>query len=167
MPIYEFYCPDCNTIFNFFTRRMCPERKPVCPKCGRQDLEKLLSRVSVIGRASAGGGEDAGEGAPELPMDEARLEKAMGMLEREMAGLDENDPRAAAGLMRKLADAAGLDLGEGMQEAISRMEAGEDPDQVEAEMGDVMANPDELSPAKKKAPARKPAPKVDEALYEY
>ena len=34
MPIYEFYCPDCNTIFNFFCRRIVTDKKPACPKCG-------------------------------------------------------------------------------------------------------------------------------------
>lgn len=163
MPIYEFYCPDCNTIYNFFTRRINTDKKPICPRCGRQDLDKLMSRVSVIGRASEKGEAEGGD----LPMDDAKLEKAMGMLEREMEGVDENDPRAAAQLMRKLADATGMQLGEGMQEAIRRMESGEDPEQVEAELGDVMGDENELFAAGKKLAGRRAAPRVDEELYEY
>lgn len=175
MPIYEFYCSDCNTIFNFFCRRIVTDKKPACPKCGREDLDKLISRVSVMKRSSGGegdapaeGGEGGGEGMPDLPIDEARLERAMGMMESEMAGVDENDPRAAARFMRKFADAAGVEFGGGMQEAIRRMESGEDPDQIEAEMGDVMNDESQLFEAKKKAAsARRAAPKVDTELYEF
>lgn len=91
----------------------------------------------------------------------------MGALEHEMAGLDENDPRAADHLMRRLAETTGMELNEGMQEAIRRMEAGEDPDQVEAELGDVMGNQDEIFAVGKKPGGRRAAPKVDEELYEF
>ena len=40
--------------------------------------------------------------------------------------------------MRKLTDMTGLELGDGMQEALKRMDAGEDPDAIEAEMGDLL-----------------------------
>ena len=126
-----------------------------------------MKRSSGEGSGAPEGGE-GGEGMPDLPIDESRLERAMGMMESEMAGIDENDPRAAAQFMRKFADAAGVEFGGGMQEAIRRMESGEDPDQIEAEMGDVLGNEAELFEAKKKAAAaRRPAPKVDEELYEF
>ncbi|XCN71926.1 MAG: FmdB family zinc ribbon protein [Candidatus Electrothrix aestuarii] len=37
MPIYEFYCQDCNTIFNFFSSRINTEKRPDCPKCGKKN----------------------------------------------------------------------------------------------------------------------------------
>jgi len=40
MPVYEFYCPDCHTIFNFFSRRVDTETRPTCPACSRPDLER-------------------------------------------------------------------------------------------------------------------------------
>ena len=33
MPIYEFYCRKCNTIYNFFSRSVNTEKIPFCPKC--------------------------------------------------------------------------------------------------------------------------------------
>ncbi len=42
--------------------------------------------------------------------------------------------------MRKLSD--GLKMGAAMEEALSRMERGEDPDKVEAEMGDLLEGED-------------------------
>jgi hypothetical protein len=55
----------------------------------------------------------------------------------EMEGIDENDPRQGARFMRRMFEAAGLPVAGGMEEALRRMEAGEDPDKIEAEMGDV------------------------------
>ena len=70
-------------------------------------------------------------------MDEARVEKAMEALAGEAESLDEEDPRQAARLMRKLFDATGMPVKQGMEEALRRLESGEDPDKIEQEMGDV------------------------------
>ena len=43
-----------------------------------------------------------------------------------------------AKMMRKLSDATGMKFGESMEEAMRRMEAGEDPDKIEDEMGDLL-----------------------------
>ncbi|MFM8396259.1 MAG: FmdB family zinc ribbon protein, partial [Pirellula sp.] len=34
MPIYEFYCPPCHTVYSFLSRRMQVPDKAACPKCG-------------------------------------------------------------------------------------------------------------------------------------
>jgi hypothetical protein len=70
-------------------------------------------------------------------MDDARLEKMMSGLAEEAEGLDENDPRQAARFMRRLYEGAGMPVESGVEEALRRMEAGEDPDKIEEEMGDV------------------------------
>jgi len=44
MPIYEFYCVDCHTVFNFFSRRIDTEKRPSCPRCGRPGLERRLQQ---------------------------------------------------------------------------------------------------------------------------
>ncbi|MDP3283707.1 MAG: zinc ribbon domain-containing protein, partial [Desulfobacterales bacterium] len=33
MPIYEFYCQDCNTIYNFFSKSVNTKKSPNCPMC--------------------------------------------------------------------------------------------------------------------------------------
>ncbi|HID97729.1 MAG TPA: zinc ribbon domain-containing protein [Thermodesulfobacteriaceae bacterium] len=136
MPVYEFYCPDCHRIFNFLSARIDTEKRPECPKCGRPDLERQVSLFAI----SKGRKEGEGDSFPDI--DEDRLEKAMASLASEAEGLDENDPRQAAGLMRRLFDATGMEMGSGMEEAIRRMEAGEDPDQIEEELGDVLEQED-------------------------
>ena len=76
--------------------------------------------------------------------DESRMEGLMEDLARETEGIDEDDPRKMAGLMRKLYQGTGLPLSEKMEEAIRRMEAGEDPDRIEEEMGNVLDEEDPL-----------------------
>ena len=77
--------------------------------------------------------------------DESKMEKAMNLLASEAEHMDEEDPRQAANLMRKLTDMTGLNLGPGMEEALHRMEAGEDPEAIEAEMGDLLEGEDPFS----------------------
>jgi putative FmdB family regulatory protein len=132
MPVYEFYCPDCHTIFNFLSRRVNTEKRPACPRCERPELERQVSRFAV----SSGRKEEPVEGMPDI--DEAKLEKAMMGMAGEMEGMDENDPRQMARFMRRFTNATGMNLGAGIEEAIRRLEAGEDPDKIEAEMGDLV-----------------------------
>ena len=106
----------------------------------------------------------------EMPMpdlDEGKMEKAMGLLEKEIAHMDENDPRQAANLMRKLSDMTGLNMGSGMEEALQRMEAGEDPEKIEAEMGDILEEEEPFSLKKRFLKASKDRPpKLDATLYD-
>jgi hypothetical protein len=54
-----------------------------------------------------------------------------------------------------------------MEEALRRMERGEDPEQIEAEMGDLLEGEEPFTFAQKgKRGARKPRPHVDETLYD-
>jgi hypothetical protein len=118
---------------------------------------------AVTGRASENG-EDG-----DLPFDESKMEKAMAMLEKEAGNINEDDPRQAADLMRRLSDMTGMELGDGMNEALRRMENGEDPDQIEAEMGSLLENEDPfiLSGGKGKlGRIRDLKPKKDETLYD-
>lgn len=170
MPMYEFFCSDCNTIFTFLTKSVNTEKIPSCPKCKRPALERMLSRFAVTGKAKGGEAPDGGEGTPDLPIDESRMEKAMETLASEAEHIDENNPRQAADLMRKFSALTGLKLGDKMEDALSRLEAGEDPESLEQEMGDLDENDlfklDGMGEGgKTKLPKRK-APVRDETLYE-
>ena len=106
MPIYEFYCEPCHTLFSFLSKRVNTTATP--------------------------------------PFDEARMEQAMASMGSEIENLgDDTDPRQAATLMRRFAQASGMKFNDTVEEAINRMASGEDPDAVEAEFGDALesANP--------------------------
>ena len=161
MPIYEFFCEDCNTIFNFFSRSVNTTKRPLCPGCKQKKLKRQMSMFARLTGAKDEGPMD------DMPIDEAKMEKAMHLLAREAEGMNEDDPRQAANLMRKLSDVAGVGLGPGMEEALRRMEAGEDPDQIEAEMGDLLEEEEPFLIGDKKGPkVRQKRPRRDETLYE-
>jgi len=148
-------------IFNFFSRSINTQKRPLCPRCRKVELKR---RMSVF--ATPRGREEEDDiGLPD--MDESKLENAMNLLAREAEHMDEDDPRQAANLMRKLTDMTGLNLGAGMEEALSRMEAGEDPEAIEAEMGDLLEGEEPFIFEKKQAriPKYRP-PAVDETLYD-
>ena len=105
------------------------------------------------------------EGMP--PIDESRMEKAMAMLAKEADKMNEEDPKQAANLMRKLTEATGLKMGAGMEEALARLEKGEDPDQIEKELGDLLENEDLFVMGEKsKGGKQKPKAHLDETLYD-
>ena len=89
----------------------------------------------------------------------------------DIEGLDESDPRQAARVMRRLFDATGMPVGGGMEEALRRMESGEDPDRIEEELVDVMEQDPFAGEPTKKARAsafrrRWLPPTVDPTLYD-
>ena len=95
------------------------------------------------------------------------MEKAMNLLAKEADGINEDDPRQAAKLMRKLTDATGATLGPSMEEAIMRMEAGEDPEQIEAEMGDLIEQEEPfMFEGRKGSKPKRGKPRHDETLYD-
>lgn len=166
MPIYEFYCADCHAVFSFFARKPDTKTRPKCPRCGRPDLDRKPSRFAISkGRSQPGETDD-------LPpdFDEAKMERVMAEMAGETEGMGEDDPRQMARMMRKLYDATGMDLGEGMEEAIRRMEAGEDPDKIEEEMGDLLETEDpgfgESGRGLRQLSKRLRPPEVDETLYD-
>lgn len=162
MPIYEFYCQDCNTIFNFFSKTVDTRKRPKCPKCKTKTLDRRMSAFAIAGRAKEDGDTE------DLPFDESKMERAMQMLAGEAENINEEDPKQAAHLMRKLTNVTGLELGAGMEEALRRMEKGEDPEQIEAEMGDMLENEDPFQLSAKKGGrfGRRAAPVRDETLYD-
>ncbi len=84
----------------------------------------------------------SGENEPPMPdMDDPRIMRAMSEMERDMEHLDENNPKHMAHMMKKMKDImpAGT-MPKEMDIAIKRLEAGEDPEKIEADMGDVLGD---------------------------
>ena len=141
MPIYEFACPSCRKIFSFLSRRVNPDRLPVCPKCGNKKLEKQLSRFAMSRNLKEPPTGAGGDDLPEPDFDDPRVARAMAEMERDLEHLDENNPRHMAHMMRKMKDLLpGGAVPKEFETAIKRLEAGEDPEKIEADMGDVFGD---------------------------
>ena len=83
---------------------------------------------------------EADEG-PMPDMNDPRVARAMAEMERDMATMDENNPKHMAHMMRKMKDI--MPAGSVPKEldiAIKRLEAGEDPEKIEEDMGDVLGD---------------------------
>ena len=93
----------------------------------------------IKGGRGDGGQDGAGEGMPD--MDDPRVMRAMGELERDMGSMDENNPQHMAHMMKKMRDImpAGS-IPKELDIAIKRLEKGEDPEKIEADMGDVLGD---------------------------
>lgn len=121
MPIYEYRCHDCKRRVSIFWRSFSDLENenavPHCPRCNGTHLTRLISRVAVV------------------RSEESRLDDLAdpGML----ADLDENDPQSMARWMRRMSQETGEDLGPEFDEVIDRLEAGENPEDIEAAMPDL------------------------------
>lgn len=112
MPIYEYFCRDCNTIFQFLIRGDRSESDLKCPRCSRGGLKRVMSTFSTTSSKNRSDDDMAAD----------------------LADIDENDPRSMAKAVRKMADEMGEDLGPELEHALNRLEAGEDPEKIEQEL---------------------------------
>lgn len=119
MPIYEYRCRDCNRRVSILWRSLAEAEStaPRCPKCGGEHLTRLMSRVAVA---------RSEEEYFESLMDPGTL-----------GDLDESDPKSLARWMRRMGQEVGEDLGDEFDEVVGRLEAGQSPDEIEAELPDL------------------------------
>jgi putative FmdB family regulatory protein len=117
MPHYDYRCKNCRHTFTlaYSSYEDVEHTIPICPKCASADLSRLIRRV-----AFAMG-------------DEARMERLADP--SRLGGLDEDDPRAMARLMREMASEVGEEAGPEFHEAVERLEAGESMDSIEQSLG--------------------------------
>lgn len=146
MPIYEYLCSECNRVFSFLVKSLSEKKEPTCPKCGKSGLRKIMSRFAVTGiqrKSRSAGKNPAGEGG-DVPgtgsevMDDPRVEHEMMKLMAEAEGIDENDPRQLGRLMRRMSEITGEPVEPEMEEAMRRLENGEDPKKIEEDLGDFL-----------------------------
>lgn len=172
MPIYEFYCSRCNVLLNFFSPRIDTTARPACPRCGQPELERRPARFATLSRSGGGDeGEGDGEDNPFPGLDEGRLEQAMEAMGGELERMgDDEDPRQMARFFRRFGEVAGMRLGPKMEEMLRRLEAGEDAESLEEELGGGEdadeGEMEEWFQLKDSAQRlRRRRPKLDETLY--
>jgi putative FmdB family regulatory protein len=119
MPIYEYRCHDCRRRVSIWWRTFSEAETGTarCPRCGGEQLTRLVSKVRV------------------LRSEESRMEDLADPAN--LGDLDENDPRSIARWMRKMGDEVGEDIGPEFEEVVDRLEAGESPEEIERTMPDL------------------------------
>ncbi|MEK7872694.1 MAG: FmdB family zinc ribbon protein [Chloroflexota bacterium] len=109
MPVYEYRCQTCRRKVSILTRSVsATAQAAVCDRCGSRDLVRLVSSFAV--------GRSAGAGSDESSLDDA------------LADVDERDPRSLARAVRRIGEETGEDMGPEFDEAVGRLEEGEDPE---------------------------------------
>jgi len=137
MPVYEYECKKCERVSSFLVRNPTTHRPPACPSCGHPETFRIFSRFAAVKPGRAESADKAG------PVPSA------------LDGLDENDPRSLGRAMRKMAEETGEAMPPEMDQMVRRLEAGEDPEKLGAEM--------EGLPGEDGGPA---GPAGDDTLYE-
>ncbi len=134
MPIYEYYCPDNHTVYQFYAKTLAQGRTiPRCPDNPAFRMRKLISAFAITR-----GGPDAppaDPAAPAAPAEDARMEQALGAMEKEFSAVDENDPRAMARMMRRMSELTGERIDGEMEEVVRKLEEGADPESLEDQRG--------------------------------
>ena len=116
MPIYEYFCQQCNRRVSLLWRTMsaAAEGQPVCPRCNGTALTRVVSKVAFV------------------RSEESRLDSLADP--SSMGDLDENDPKSLGRWMRKMSGEMGEELGDEFHEVVSRLESGENPEEIEKSM---------------------------------
>lgn len=138
MPIYEYYCPENHTIYQFYAKTLAQGK--TTPKCPHNSAFRMQKIVSAFAVTSGGRSDDppttpAGADAGGDPAEDARMDAAMGAMEKEFANIDENDPRAMARMMRRMSELTGEKIDGEMEEVVRKLEEGADPDALEERLG--------------------------------
>ena len=179
MPIYEYYCPDNHRIYQFYAKTLAQGRTvPRCPDNPRFRLEKMVSKFAVTSGTKGEADSATENGAGGDPAEDARMEAAMGAMEREFSSVDENDPRAMGRMMRRMSELTGEKIDGEMEEVVRKLEEGADPESLEEQFGGdgegteapgdggtPEKNPRE--PRTRPKASRRAAPTRDPKLYDY
>jgi len=107
MPIYEYRCDKCLRVSSILTTRITEKVEAVCSHCGGKKMSRLMSRFAMP------------------RSEEARIESVTDP--SRMSGIDENDPRSVARVMKRMGQEMGEEFsGPEFDEAVDAMESGGD-----------------------------------------
>lgn len=115
MPIYEFRCRACHRKTTALVLVRSRVGEVACAHCGGADLERLWSRFATP------------------RSDEARLDRLAD--DTALSGLDENDPRSAMELMKRMGREMGEDVDGDFEAAMEEELGGGAPGDAEGGMG--------------------------------
>lgn len=101
-------------------------------------------------------------------LSDPRVARALSEMERDMDHLDENNPRHMAHMLRKMKEVMpGGTMPKEFDIALRRLEAGEDPEKIEADMGDLLDGAMNPGGIERKGGSRRTPFSRDPGLYDY
>lgn len=114
MPTYNYRCQSCKARFELFLTYAEYGQTPVnCPKCGSKQVQRRIGRIRIA------------------KSEDRRIED---MVDPSQLDGIEDDPKALGRLMRKMGNELGEDAGPEFEEVVSRLEKGQDPEDIERDM---------------------------------
>ncbi len=149
MPVYDFFCEACNTLFSFYSKTVRSSADcPVCPRCGGC-LRKRVTAFSVVDRSRSK------RSLENLPFNQQRLVDGMKKFRAEHARLRDENPARAEAMMKKFSRwLGGVHLEEDRKRAMQRvLESSETDAQKIEQLESLTRASDE--------------PERDERLYEF
>lgn len=176
MPIYEFACRDCRTIFSFFARRVNTDATPGCPRCGRPlDRQVSLFRAGrpkgdcadPLGLGDDGLDEDFPD-VPDFDAGDPRIAAAVAEMGDRIDRLDPSDTAGAANLMKEFSEKSGVKFNDGVMDAIGRIASGDTSEEAQNRLAEAVGDGHLLENLKRAAGrARADAPFArDPTLYD-
>jgi putative FmdB family regulatory protein len=123
MPLYDYFCLDCQKRFDVFMAYAEYGTRPVsCSNCGSKNVRRRIPRVRVA------------------KSDDSRMDSLAGDFSdpSALAGL-ENDPQALGRMMRKMGKELGEEVPPEFGEVVDRLEKGQSPEEIEKELPDLGA----------------------------
>lgn len=177
MPIYEYYCPDNHTVYQFYAKTLAQGR--LIPRCPENPAYRMVKQLSTFAVSRGAKTEQPVESpSPGTPPDDPRMEAALGAMEREFDSVNENDPRAMARMMRRMAELSGEKITGEMEEVVRRLEEGADPEALEEQLGGeapdggddpegLPAGGEAAREARHRFRARRLPPRRDPKLYDF
>ncbi len=107
MPIYEYRCQRCGKKSDIFFRTFSAVTDARCPHCDSEQVDRLVSRVSFL--------KSWGSSLDWMPSGESLYD------------VDEDDPQAMEGWLRRTRQEMGTDLGDSFADTMTKMDAGIEP----------------------------------------
>jgi putative FmdB family regulatory protein len=121
MPLYDYFCLDCQKRFDVFMTYAEYGTRPVtCSYCQGKNVRRRVPRVRVA------------------KSEDSRMDSLAGDFSdpSALAGL-ENDPQAMGRMMRKMGKEMGEEMPPEFDEVVGRLEKGQSPEDIEKELPDL------------------------------
>jgi hypothetical protein len=131
MPIYEYYCENNNKIYSFLIKS--PALRSITPQCPDHPeftLQKTVSQFAFISKVKETPVDDPFHG-----MNDHEMERVMQVMEQELSGFENQNPhpKEMGNILQRMNQILGDRVPKELQEISRRLQAGEDPDQIDAD----------------------------------